>query len=289
MYLKKVLRNLYEQYRDSGEFPSRIRKRYQLFWSAPDANLINLVKHSKNDPIEVWRDAPNWQRKLSNKANSREFAAKFNCKLPDLYWKGSDVDQLDFNALPAHYVIRPTLGFSAQMVFIMDNGVNLFDHKKYEPEEIRSLLKTMLTEREGLEVLVEEFLQNEAAGYGIQTDFKFYCFRGEIACFWVINREGPCSGNGTFYDEHWNKLKMVNSLYPHKFDPVKPKCFDEMVANAKRLSIEYGIFVRIDFYATPKGAVFGEFTPTPSLGRMYTGYGKKLLKNYWNQYCPALV
>lgn len=284
-----MLRKLKSLLQNRGEFPSRIRKRNDVFWSAPDAREIKLVKHSADDPIEKWRDAPNWQRKLSNKANSREFAAKFGSRLPDLYFKGADVENIDFASLPKNYVIRPTIGFGSAMVFVMKEGENLFDHTRYEHEEIRAILKKMISERPGLEVLVEEFLQNEQGEYGIQTDYKFYCYKGEIACCWVINRESPSTGNGSYYDEKWNKLKMVNSLYPHRYEPAKPKCYEEMVEQARKLSIAYDLFVRVDFYATPKGAVFGEFTPTPSMGKMYTSYGKKLLLNYWDKYCRGEI
>jgi hypothetical protein len=275
--------------RDRGEFPDRIRNRNRVFWSAPDAKQIKITKNTKADPLSKWQDAPNWQRKLSNKGNSREFAELFGARLPALYWKGSDVDQLDFATLPNHYVIRPTIGFGSNQVFIMNNGTNLFDCRRYEPEEIRTILKNMISNREGLEVLVEEFLQNEKGEYGIQTDYKFYCYKGEIACCWVINRESPKSGNGSYYDLNWNKIKMVNTTYPHKFDPIKPKCYEEMIEQARKLSIPYDIFVRIDFYATPKGAVFGEFTPTPCMGKMYTSFGKKLLLDYWDKYCPGKI
>lgn len=275
--------------RDRGEFPNRIRNRNRVFWSAADARQIKVTKHTREDSLDIWRNAPNWQRKLSNKANSREFAARYGAKLPDLYWKGSDLENLDFTTLPPCYVIRPSIGHGSNMVFIMKNGINLFDLKSYKPEEIIVILKEMVDKRPGLEVLVEEFLQDEKGEYGIQTDYKFYCFRGEIACCWVINRKSPKTGHASYYDEHWNKLKMVNITYPHKHDPLKPKCYQEMVNEAKKLSIPYDIFVRIDFYATPKGAVFGEFTATPSMGKMYTSYGKKMLLKYWDKYCMGKI
>lgn len=284
-----MLTKIFRLLRDRGEFPDRIRKRNHVFWSAADGKQIKVTKHTREDSLETWQSALNWQRKLSNKGNSREFAAKFGSKLPDLYWRGADVDDIDFTSLPTHFVIRPSIGHGSKMVFIMKNGINLFDQKRYEPEEIRTILKEMVAAREGLEILVEEFLKDEKGEYGIQTDYKFYCFRGEVACCWVINRESPKTGHASYYDENWNKLKMVNTTYPHKYDPVKPKCYQEMVDQAKKLSIPYDIFVRIDFYATPKGGVFGEFTATPSMGKMYTSYGKKLLLQYWDKYCKGMI
>lgn len=58
---------------------------------------------------------------------------------------------------------------------------------------------------------------------------------------------------------------------------------------AKRLSNTYEIFTRIDFYATDKAAVFGEFTPTPGAGNDFTPEGDKLLSAYWDNYCNGMV
>jgi hypothetical protein len=62
-----------------------------------------------------------------------------------------------------------------------------------------------------------------------------------------------------------------------------------MLDQAKRLSRAYEIFVRIDFYATDNGAVFGEFTPTPSMGGGPTKFGQKLLMFYWDKYCNSKI
>lgn len=285
----KILKKIYTYWLDRGVFPGKIRNRNREFWQAADSEAVRSLKNFKEDPMDLWRDKPCWQRKLSNKANSREFAEMQGCKLPDLYFKGANVEQIDFSKLPSHYVIRPTIGHSSNMVFVMDQGLNLFDQKRYEFEEIRAILKDMVRKRPGLEILVEEFLQDEQGAYGIQTDYKLFCFKGEVACVWVINRESPTKGFASFYDEEWNLLPMVNITYPFNANQERPACFDEMLSQAKKLSIAYDIFVRVDFYATPKGAVFGEFTATPSMGKNYTRYGKKLLAKYWNQYCEGLV
>ncbi|MEJ7682262.1 MAG: hypothetical protein WKG06_31315 [Segetibacter sp.] len=70
-----------------------------------------------NDTMEKWKDVKNWQRKLSNKYNSREFARKHSCRVPELYWKGNNYTAIDFDNLPEHYVIRPTKGHSLKLVF----------------------------------------------------------------------------------------------------------------------------------------------------------------------------
>jgi hypothetical protein len=132
-------------------------------------------------------------------------------------------------------------------------------------------------------------LQEEPGEYHILSDYKFFCFNGEIASCQVINRTGPRAGYGSFYDENWNSMEAVHPGYPIIKAQPKPACLDEMIGQVKKLSRAYQIFVRIDFYATTKGAVFGEFTPTPGLGYGYSVYGQKLLLSYWDKYCGGLV
>jgi hypothetical protein len=276
-YIKKKILN-------SGEFSDRIIRRHKLFWGDANAEKVRNLKMSAADPIEKWQDEPFWQRKLSNKANAREFVKMFDCQVPDLYWRGSDVENIDFNTLPPYYVIRPTTGHSSKMVFVMDHGKNLFDDKDYTPAEIVAYLKAAVDKKEDLEFLVEEFLQNEEGEHHILTDYKFFCFDGEVAVVWEIKRTGPKTGFATFYDENWKKIDEVHVFYPPKEANEPPACYQDMLAQAKRLSKAYGIFVRLDFYATNKGAVFGEFTPTPALGRGHTRFGKKLLLKYWDTY-----
>ena len=273
-----------------GAFPKRIRKRYHIFWNTPGAESVRNQHLFASDDMRKWKDAALWQRKLSNKANAKEFALKLGVKVADLYWRGKVVDTIDFDALPARYVIRPTIGHSSGLVFLMTDGTNLFDKKSYTPEEIRNVLKKACAENPQLEFLFEEFLKDESGEYEIPEDYKFMCFNGEIASVGIINRLGPHQGFETYYDLDWNQLPSINFSYPEpEIKPEKPACWDEMVKQVRLLSKAYEVFVRIDFYATDKGAVFGEFTPTPSRGRNYTPYGKKRMLEYWDKYCKDMI
>lgn len=271
------------------KFSTKIKKRHEIFWNALNAEEVRNTMMSREDPIEKWKDNDYWQRKLSNKFNAREFAIKHGCSVPELFWKGSDVENINFSALPPQYVIRPTIGHSCNNVFVIKNGLNLFDHKYYTPEKLRVALKLEIRKTPAQEFLVEEFLMNDDGAYEILKDYKFFCFRGKIATICVIRRISPQYGYNTFYDEHWNKMEMVNRTFSDGEDHPKPKCFDDMILQAKKLSLAYDIFVRIDFYSTPKGPVFGEFTPTPGMGNNYSKFGEELLLKYWENHCYGLI
>lgn len=284
-----MMRDFLTSLQPEPDFSKRIKSRHRVFWSHPDAELIRNTPMSAADPIEKWRDVAYWQRKLSNKYNAREFAKMHGCKVPDLYWKGRNVDELPFNELPQNYVIRPTIGHSCNSVFVMKNNLNLFDKKKYTNNEIQACLSTDLYNNAQLEFLVEEFLVNEDGKYDILTDYKFYAFNGNIAAILVINRLSPKTGFQTAYTEQWVPTSELVTSYPKGRPQNPPACFEEMIEAVKKLSKAYEIFVRVDYYATNKGAVFGEFSPTPSLGNNSTPFARKLLKSFWAEYCADMV
>ncbi|MFA6088123.1 ATP-grasp fold amidoligase family protein [Mucilaginibacter sp.] len=271
------------------DISARIRTRHKKFWSDPDAEKVRNTFLTKDDPLEKWKNVENWQRRLSNKLNSRNFALAHNCRVPQLYWSGRNIKDINFDAFPENYVIRPTIGHSSQLVFLMKKNYNLFECKTYSTDELKAVLQQAVNKNENLHFLVEEFLKNEQGKQKILKDYKFLCFNGEIACINVVDRFSPTSGTCTYYNEKWEELQSVNKIYPSGSYSLPPKCLNEMLAQAKYLSRSYEIFVRIDFYATDKGAVFGEFTPTPGMGAGFTNFGKKLMINYWNKYCRGMI
>lgn len=284
-----MMQTLLTALKPKSEFSKRIKSRHAKFWSDPNAEIIRNTRMNANDPIEKWKDVPNWQRKLSNKYNSREFAKMHGCKVADLYWKGRNVENIDFDKLPKQYVIRPTIGHSCNAVFLMDGNYNLFDKTYYTQSEIRNCLYSYLEENDMLEFLVEEFLANEQGEHTILDDYKIFAFNGEIAAILVINRLSPNSGYQTAYTEDWIQTESLVNSYPEGLHQQPPACLKEMITDVKKLSKAYEIFVRVDYYATSKGAVFGEFSPTPSRGNSSTQYASKLFASYWEQYCYGMI
>jgi hypothetical protein len=84
-------------------------------------------------------------------------------------------------------------------------------------------------------------------------------------------------------------MENVNVYYPKGAYQQSPSCLKEMIKDAKALSKAYEIFARIDFYANPMGAVFGEFTPTPFLGKHFTSGGEKLFIAYWDKFFKGKI
>ena len=95
-------------------------------------------------------------------------------------------------------------------------------------------------------------------------------FNGKVACIQVINRLNNSTGFTTWYNENWKQIPNLTTSYPDGKEQPAPKCLSEMTEAAVRLIKAYEIFSSVDFYATDKGAVFGEFTPIPAVGKGFT-------------------
>ena len=61
----------------------------------------------------------------------------------------------------------------------------------------------------------------------------------------------------------------------------RPDCWEEMIEAVQTIGKAVGIYMRIDMFATNRGAVFGEFTPTPHGGKGYTEIVDKYLAGFW--------
>ncbi|MDO6391452.1 ATP-grasp fold amidoligase family protein [Pontibacter sp. BT731] len=272
-----------------GELSRRIKQRHRTFWGQPDSEIVRNTKMNASDPIEKWKDVTNWQRKLSNKYNAREFAKKHGCRVPDLYWKGRNIEAIDFSKLPEQFVIRPTIGHSSNNVFLMNKNYNQMDNKFYSAEEISKVMEAALNKDARLEFLIEEFVRDEQGNYVIPVNYKIHTFNGEIAGINVLNKVGPRKGTMRAYDENWNMINNIACDLPVAPYQKPPNCIKEIVTHAKILSKAYEIYVRVDFFATDKGAVFNEFTPTPSVGDYFTPEADKKFISYWDKYCKGLI
>ncbi|CAN5800780.1 hypothetical protein BH24DEI2_BH24DEI2_06580 [soil metagenome] len=276
-------------------FGTRIQERHRTFWTEPhrgihDAETCCNELLTRDDPFTTWHCCPLWQRKLSNKWNAREFAAKVGCQVPDLYWHGRGVANLDFATLPSHYVVRPTLGHSSKGIFVMADGTNLLDGNAYSENELKKQLAEIATQDPRVTILLEEFVKSEDGEYRLPTDYKLLMFDGRVGAVGAIRRLSRKNVKKRYYTESWGQFSepiIVPTADKVRDDIVAPpRCLPDILVDAKRLSKAYGTFVRLDFYATDRGSVFGEFTPTPALGRNFTDFASRHFLELWEEAYP---
>ena len=99
------------------------------------------------------------------------------------------------------------------------------------------------------------------------TDYKFYCFNGNMECVMVCYDRGSGDTKFYFFDHEWNLLRINKRgrEAPEDFTLPKPKNFEKMIQLAERLSKDI-LFVRVDFYNCNGNIYFGEMTFYPQSG-----------------------
>ncbi len=281
---RKCMR-IYQESRKT-EFERRIWKRQQLLFDTDHKKELSNFKLFVSDDFSVWKNMECWQRRLENKLNAKEFVQKCGIRTAKRIWNGrlEDFANFDFSLLPENFTVKPVRGEATKNVFLMNNGTNLFEGKIYDEKLLRAKIQELYNS--GIkEILIEEFLANEDGEFKVPNDYRFYVFNGHIKFIQLDKRSGFEKDQVSFYDENWKLIEnkiLVDAVTNNIDDP--PKCFEEMKTSAVELSLHYKNFVRIDFYATNKGAVFGEFTPTPRKGKFLTKFGNKQLIHAWDNH-----
>ena len=171
----------------------------------------------------------------------------------------------------------------------MKEGNDILTHRSYTRDEIcTSLAKDEFITKNKPAIMIEELLEPEKKQEldGLPRDFKFYCFGNQIAMVHVALRKSEINKDENehqYYTPEFNLIQMqiMEKRKQGKIPIERPDCWEEMVESVKTIGQELGIYMRIDMFATNRGAVFGEFTPTPHGGNGYSDFADKYIGSFW--------
>jgi hypothetical protein len=254
-------------FRSSSTFSEHLQKRRERWWAKGQLPHIS---------------------RLSGKLEGCAFMRESGFKVPEQMGLYTSIDELpDFAEFPSKFVLKPSSGYSARNVFVVSNGVNLLDGKAYHRENIIQTIKEFYAGKNfGGKFIVEELLTNWDNKEGIPLDYKFYTFGERIAFIHVIERNSGSNLKANrhwFLKDDWSQLGMRIQKSQDLQDDVPPipDCYDELMHTVRTVGRKLNMFMRIDMYATTRGAVFGEFTPTPHGGKGYTKEADRWLGHLW--------
>jgi hypothetical protein len=290
-------------------FTDRLRKRYEEWWgplgrwSTPRGLRLRVCRYGlrhlhhrgeilryRTDPDRVWRFCRYWQRWLLNKFNSREFALRHGCRVPALYWRGTNPLEIPIDALPDCYVIRPVRGTARQGVYVVVGEHEVMTGTRLPRSALRERLVSDLGAVAATPLLVEEFIRPSGPGYVLPVEYKFHMFGEIVAAIEVATRSGRKEDFHCQLDGHWQPLAMPISTAGTRRERFGiPDCPDEMLTYAKRLGVAFQTYVRVDCYATAEGPVFGEFSSTPAGGQYFTPFADDYFGRLWAETYPASV
>lgn len=209
------------------------------------------------------------------KLDGREFAERLGVRVPDLLAGPAPITELDFAALPDHFVLKPTGGHSSRGVFLLhrvglDAYVSLLDQREvFTSDELLARYGQWL-ERGTIpdRVIVEQLVHGGPPDHPVSPiDWRLFCFYGEVGFVMARDGHGYRAGSRVrfrFFDDEWNDLGVVRLDVRHDSEIEVPMQAAGMIETARRLSaaIPRGM-VRIDLYDAPDAIYFGEVTPFP--------------------------
>lgn len=233
--------------------------------------------HDKLFWMSVNTDTGLWTA-LADKVKVRDYVAR-RCGddvLAQLYATYPTAQAVDFEELPERFVIKTNNGCASNCIVRSKSTADL--------EAVRTVLAQWLAfpygELTGQMhyarikplILAEELLCQREEPDSVLSDYKFYCFGGDVRyCYVVSDRQFDTvhSHKRMLYDMDWNALPQVfKEGVPIGYSE-KPACLEEMARVAGRLS--QGIpFVRVDLYAVNGTVKFSEMTFLPGMHHGYT-------------------
>ena len=238
----------------------------------------------KNRAKRWWKDKePHPLKNLGGKQEGRKFASDLSIKVPKLHAKFPTINSLpDLKELPEKFVLKPIRGWSSKNVFLISDGMEISQN---QPVTRETIIKTV-GDTETVPFIAEEMLIDEDHRPGAPRDYKFYCFGDRIAFIHVVERNSLSDltvNRHWFLTEDWKQLgiKIQASQTSEPDVPPRPACYDELIKSVKDLGAAVAMFMRIDMYATTRGAIFGEFTPQPHGGNGYTKEADLWLGSFW--------
>jgi hypothetical protein len=176
-----------------------------------------------------------------------------------------NAEEIDFEKLPERFVMKATHG--SGWVIVCNNKQELIQREALQ--KMKYWLNTNFYEMWGewpyknVEpgIVCEKNIAPSSQGI---PDYKFYCFNG-IPRFVHVDMDRFEKHTRNFYDLNWQRLPFSLCYPNNETDAFKPKCLEEMIHLAEKLSIGLK-FVRVDLYEVQGKVYFGELTFYPGNG-----------------------
>ena len=226
--------------------------------------------HDKIMWMSLNTDTSKWS-KLADKYAVRDYVRTKvgDSVLTRLYGVYDTPDEIDFQSLPNHFVLKTNNGCTSNIIVRNKSSLNIEDAKS----KLRYWMHMPYGELSGQphytkispKIIAEEFLiQPECPDDGL-IDYKFNCFNGNLISIAAFSerKDGTHSIKRMLYDMNWN-------AHPEWYDPEKsvtfkevpkPVCFDNMCDIASKLSQGFP-YVRVDLYAINNKTGFDAFYST---------------------------
>ena len=301
------------------KYSDRIARRLEVWWQKSRnyqhpktyTDFLHQLRErnmfrSRFDSDENWHCCAHWPRSLINKWNSREFALKHRCRVPELYWHVRDLRHVRFESMPERYVIRQTFGSGRERVYVFCGGREVTKGREVGDDEMRTNLGGSFRSLVRGRILVEEFVGRKSATCEMPLECKLFMCGDHVGAIEVFRRshrrlaprsylEGLGLTEHRCYSAAWEPFEdpffdadFLRKSYGNapSTDPYsRPDFLPELVAAGRRLGLACGTPIRVDFFVGDKGVLFNEFATTPAIGAL-TPFADEYLGRLWQETFP---
>lgn len=248
----------------------------RLMGIIPDKTYLRLLYRIKTgrvlhlDDPRTYSEKINWMKvydrnplytQLADKLEVRDYVKKRVGEeyLFPLLGVWNSFEEIDFDKLPERFVLKCTHDFGSVVIVNDKDTIDISEIKK----RINGELKFNFYYR-GREWAYKDIKPRIIAEKNMQegetrlVDYKFFCFGGRVKYIFVAQGR-DVDLRFDFFDRDYNHLDIVN-CYPNADTvPDKPKCIDEMIEVAEKLSSGINN-VRVDLYEIAGRVYFSEMT-----------------------------
>jgi hypothetical protein len=233
-------------------------------------------------------DFPVW--KLDDKLAGRRFAEDLGLRVPELYAVGSVEECVAEARRRGSAVIKPLQRHSAQGVVALTlRGENFYDQirgKNVPASQLEAYVHSCQVSQEDM-LMAEEVIFHPGSPGILSTEWKMYCFGGQVGLMVQGGREPDKRGRRTFVFR-LRDFSAVEAPWERGFHRVltmpDPHFPDGLIEFAETYSTAIGVdFARVDLYEDDRGPVFGEITPHPSAGHIHINYLGRELDRYFGE------
>lgn len=197
----------------------------------------------------------------------------------------SNVSDLKMSDLPDRFVVKPEKGYGSHGVLVVEHGIELFNLIKLPYRLGDFIEKNVLrySTDNSNEIIFEELIQDvdyvSNPYLKIPRDFKVFAAGGKVFWITVCNRNAREGLRSLVeYNAQWERLPRMSTALLHGVTEPKPKFFEDLIRQAEMISEDFPYVMRLDFYISDRGVMFGEFTPNPNAGYNLTEIGEKVLQ-----------
>jgi FkbM family methyltransferase len=246
-------------------------------------DVVNVLKTAPETLSSQQLSRRKYVASLVNKSVMHSYAKENNIPLPRRYTETASFEEIDFGNLPANVVVKPNNSADSDCVMLFYNNEELFTKTQVASSDRAAFVLNKFKQgrftNQQTKLIIEEYIEDYDPQYVIPRDFKVYVAGGVAHLIQVIDRNGAKSTwNHSFYDRNWC---YVSETFQTTYRPGpivhSPPLLNELLLLADRIACDIKCFMRLDFFISRRGVIFGEFTSYPFAGLGFTPYGNNFL------------